>query len=112
MLPIPPEVCLNEAMDKSEAIRLLGGSNTTAAAEVGVTPQAVSQWPDPLPPRIADRVLAALARKKNVVPVKTKPGAFIEKRRPENQGQYIPDCWKRKDDPANLRRNREGPTKE
>lgn len=49
-------------MDKQEAIRLLGGTIGTAAANVGVTPQAVSGWPDPLPQRIADRVQAALWR--------------------------------------------------
>ncbi len=50
-------------MDKQEAIRLLGGTIGAAAAEVGVSPQAVSGWPDPLPQRIADRVQAALWRK-------------------------------------------------
>ncbi len=49
-------------MDKSEAINLLGGNTTSAAKAVGVKPQAVSGWPDPLPPRIADRVQAALWR--------------------------------------------------
>ena len=50
-------------MNKSTAIQLLGGSVVSAAKEVGVSPSAVSQWPDPLPERVADRVLAALARK-------------------------------------------------
>lgn len=50
-------------MEKAHAIRLLGGKITAAAHAVGVTPSAVTQWPDDLPPRIADRVLAALARK-------------------------------------------------
>lgn len=49
-------------MDKQEAIRLLGGTIGAAATAVGVTPQAVSGWPDPLPQRIADRVQAALWR--------------------------------------------------
>lgn len=49
-------------MDKAEAIRLLGGTNTAAAERIGITVQAVGQWPDTLPPRIADRVMAALAR--------------------------------------------------
>ena len=49
-------------MNKSEAIALLGGSVAAAAKEVGVTVQAVGQWPDPLPTRIADRVQAALYR--------------------------------------------------
>lgn len=55
-------------MDKTEAVRLLGGSNTAAARAVGVKPQAISGWPDPLPPRIADRVQAALWRIANGIP--------------------------------------------
>lgn len=50
-------------MKKSTAIELLGGSVGDVAREVGVSPQAVSQWPEDLPKRIADRVLAAQARK-------------------------------------------------
>lgn len=50
-------------MLKKTAIELLGGSVSSAASEVGVSYQAVDKWPDELPPRIADRVLAALARK-------------------------------------------------
>lgn len=50
-------------MDKTEAIRLLGGTVAAAASAVGITAQAVSDWPDPLPQRIADRVQAALWRR-------------------------------------------------
>lgn len=50
-------------MLKSKAIELLGGSIKEAAERIGVSYQAVDKWPDELPPRIADRVLAALARK-------------------------------------------------
>lgn len=50
-------------MRKDHAIHLLGGSPSTAAKEVGVSVSAVSQWPDTLPRRLVDRVLAALARK-------------------------------------------------
>ena len=50
-------------MLKSHAIELLGGTVTSAAEAIGVTSSAVTQWPDELPQRIADRVLAALARK-------------------------------------------------
>jgi hypothetical protein len=39
------------------------GSVRATADAVGVSSQAVSQWPDPLPPRIEDRVVAALARR-------------------------------------------------
>lgn len=50
-------------MLKTEALRLLGGTTTSAAAEIGITPSAVSQWPEVLPPAIADRVQAAIARR-------------------------------------------------
>lgn len=50
-------------MNKARAIEMLGGTPKLAAEAVGVTASAVSQWPDVLPDRIADRVLAALARK-------------------------------------------------
>ncbi len=49
-------------MLKRDAIELLGGSVTSAAKECGVKPQAISGWPEVLPPRIADRVQAALWR--------------------------------------------------
>lgn len=50
-------------MDKAKAISLLGGTISAAAEAIGVSYQAVDKWPDPLPRRIADRVLAAQARK-------------------------------------------------
>lgn len=50
-------------MLKDQAIALLGGSVGAAAKAVGVSYQAVDKWPAILPRRIADRVLAALARK-------------------------------------------------
>ncbi len=50
-------------MQKTKAIQLLGGNTGAAAAAVGCSYQAVNKWPDELPPRIADRVLAVLARK-------------------------------------------------
>lgn len=50
-------------MDKETAIKLLGETVADAAAVIGTTRQAVHQWPDPLPPRIEDRVLAAQARR-------------------------------------------------
>ncbi|WPH22287.1 Cro/CI family transcriptional regulator [Variovorax paradoxus] len=54
-------------MKKTEAIELLGGSVTAAAAAIGVSYQAVNQWPEDLPARIEDRVLAALARQRGLV---------------------------------------------
>lgn len=50
-------------MDKAIAIRLLGGNATEAGRAIGIRSQAIVQWPQELPPRIADRVIAALARK-------------------------------------------------
>jgi transposase-like protein len=50
-------------MNKQEAIALLGDSVTDAAREIGITVQALSQWPELLPSRLVDRVQAALWRK-------------------------------------------------
>ena len=50
-------------MKKAEAIRLLGGTVTSAAKEIGITYQAVDKWPDELTRAIEDRVIAALARR-------------------------------------------------
>ena len=50
-------------MKKDHAIELLGGSTSDAAAAVGISYQAVTKWPDVLPRRIADRVLAAWVRR-------------------------------------------------
>lgn len=60
--------CCNARMNKIEAIRLLGGTQTEAAKAIGVRPQAISAWPEQLPPRIADRVQAALWRIANGIP--------------------------------------------
>lgn len=49
-------------MLKHQAIELLGGTVTQAAVAIGINPQAVSQWPEELPRRLADRVLAACVR--------------------------------------------------
>lgn len=50
-------------MLKTKAIELLGGTVTAAANAIGISYQAVDKWPDELPDRIADRVLAVQARK-------------------------------------------------
>lgn len=55
-------------MHKTDAINLLGGSVTHAAAAIGINTQAISQWPEELPPRIADRVIAACVRIGKSVP--------------------------------------------
>ena len=53
-------------MDKETAIRLLGGDGLGAksrtAERLGITPSAVSQWPDELPEAVAHRIIAELAR--------------------------------------------------
>lgn len=49
-------------MRKQQAINLLGGSVSGAAEAIGVNSQAISQWPDDLPRRLVDRVIAALVR--------------------------------------------------
>ena len=49
-------------MNKADAIRLLGGTVAEAARRIGVTGSAISQWPEVLPPRLVDRVVAAIAR--------------------------------------------------
>lgn len=50
-------------MRKAQAIEALGGTTASAAREIGVTYRAFHKAPDPLSPRIADRVLAAIARR-------------------------------------------------
>lgn len=62
-------------MKKSEAIALLGGTVRAAADAVGISPQAVSLWPDELPQRISDRVQAALWRMAQQKAGHKKPGS-------------------------------------
>lgn len=50
-------------MLKTKAIELLGGSVSAAADAIGISYQAVHKWPDVLPDSIADRVVAAVARR-------------------------------------------------
>jgi len=64
-------------MLKSEALQLLGGSLKSAAKHIGITPQAISGWPDELTPSIRDRVQAALWREsvaKHVGPAEVDDG--------------------------------------
>ena len=49
-------------MTKQEAIQKLGGTPTAAARKIGITVSAISQWPEVLPPKLLDRVQAALFR--------------------------------------------------
>ena len=50
-------------MKKHDALAHFDGSVKTAATEIGCTQEAIRMWPDPLPPRIRDRVQAALWRR-------------------------------------------------
>lgn len=54
-------------LTKAAAIEFFSGRPALAVA-VGVTPQAISDWPDVLPRRIADRVIAAAIRAGRDVP--------------------------------------------
>lgn len=49
-------------MQKKQAIDLLGGTVAKAADAIGINSQAISQWPDKLPRRLVDRVIAACVR--------------------------------------------------
>jgi|GEM_PF-3232117 len=49
------------AMDKKQVIKFFG-TQTNLARAVGITAASVAAWPDPLPRRIEDRVLAACFR--------------------------------------------------
>ncbi|MCY0854300.1 hypothetical protein [Cupriavidus sp. D39] len=62
-LPSGLKNALIERMEKSKATTLLGGTPSSAAEAIGISPQAYSQWPQILPRRLADRVVAAIARK-------------------------------------------------
>lgn len=55
-------------MNKYDAIQLLGGTVAKAAEAVHINPQAISQWPETLPRRLVDRVIAALVRTGREVP--------------------------------------------
>lgn len=55
-------------MLKTEAIELLGGSISAAADAIGISYQAVNQWPDELTDAIRDRVQAVMWRRANGLP--------------------------------------------
>lgn len=55
-------------MNKTRALELLGGSVATAADAIGISSAAVSQWPDDLPSRILDRVIASFPKRGLEVP--------------------------------------------
>ena len=74
-------------MDKAKAIEVLGGTVTAAAQQIGVSTSAFSQAPDPLPPRIADRVLAAVARRELPVERLRQLGVDVRARPTEEQAE-------------------------
>ena len=63
MVACLPELWFNTRMLKHKAIELLGGTIAAAADAIGISYQAVDKWPDELPDRISDRVLAVQARR-------------------------------------------------
>lgn len=54
-------------MTKSEAIKEFGGV-VELAKSLGITPQAVSQWPEELSKAKKDRILLAKLRRTGLVP--------------------------------------------
>ena len=62
----------NESMKKSDAISKFG-SATKLARAIGITPQAVIQWPEELSPALEDRVIAAIVRTHGSVPEELSP---------------------------------------
>lgn len=57
-----PITVIHRPVPKQLALALLGGNYAEAARRIGCSRQAVEQWPDPLPDRIGDRVMAACVR--------------------------------------------------
>lgn len=60
-------------MKKSRALELLGGTVGKAADAIGITSNAITQWPDELPDRLVDRVIAALVKTQKPVPADLLP---------------------------------------
>lgn len=78
-------------MTKTEAIRLLGGTAAKLAEAVGVSPSAVSQWPEELPQRLIDRVQAALWRRAHCEPaVESDAPAASDRREGERRVRENP----------------------
>lgn len=49
-------------MNKALALDLIGGTPLLASKAIGISRSAIAQWPETLPPKLSDRVLAAWAR--------------------------------------------------
>ena len=54
-------------MQKTQALGIFGTAKSLADA-LGVTPSAVSQWPERLPSRLADEIVGAALRCRLVTP--------------------------------------------
>lgn len=61
MLDVKRKACLHIIMTKREAIEMFGSVRRLADA-LGITPQAIYQWPDVLDRRAEDRVVGASVR--------------------------------------------------
>lgn len=62
-------------MLKTDALKVLGPDAQSAADAIGCSRQAVEKWPEVLPKRIVDRVIAAVARRErpaSLLPVLNK----------------------------------------
>jgi hypothetical protein len=68
------KVCFHNGMRKSAVIEFFDKSRAVLAAEIGISPQAVSDWPEELPRRISDRVIAAAVRAGR--PIHLRPDIF------------------------------------
>lgn len=55
-------------MKKTLALELLGGTVAKASEAICISSSAFSQWPDELPDRLIDRVIAACTRQGIAVP--------------------------------------------
>lgn len=62
-------------MKKTEAIAYFGDERAASIA-IGISQQAVNKWPDKLPRRIVDRVIAALIRQGRGTDAKRVAGAL------------------------------------
>lgn len=77
-------------MTKTEAINLLGGSVAKAAEAIGINSQAISQWPAVLPPRLVDRVQAALYRKQQTeAAIQSAPATTQELAQPSTSTKEV-----------------------
>jgi len=70
-------------LTKAEAVILLGGSIKAASKAIGITEQAISNWPRLLTPKLRDRVQAALWRDMVAMHERLRLQAQFERERTE-----------------------------